>query len=107
MAIKRTYDDPPPGRLTSSEPPPRVFVSSAIELLRDERDALVAVIRELGLDPFVYERKPASSQRVEDSYLDYVHRSERVIWIVTAQTSRRLRRRFARPNVAACRFCRS
>ena len=70
-----------------SEHPPRVFVSGTIEGFREERADLDARLKGLGVDPWVFESKPASSQDLAESYLDYVRRSERLIWVIEDEPS--------------------
>lgn len=73
--------------ITNSESAPRIFVPGTIEGFRDERKAIDAGLKDLGLDPWVFESKPASSQALVESYVDYVRQSERFVWVVEGEPS--------------------
>ena len=58
---------------TLGETPLLVFVSSLIDKMRRERDAVDRAVRSIPItQPWLFENTPASSQEVEESYLSKV-----------------------------------
>ncbi len=60
----------------------RVFISSALEELEYEREVASRVIRDLNLQPSVFEGLPAMSKDLEDSYLDEVRSCDLFVLVV-------------------------
>ena len=73
--------------LRNAEQPLRVFVSSVIAGLTQERRAARAAAEALGMDPWVFEETPASSEGLQDSYLMYVTDADFVLWLVGEHTT--------------------
>ena len=79
-------ESPDSVRRFPAEQPLTVFVSSVIAGLEMERAVVADVGRSVGLDVWVFEQTPASSQDLVESYLAYVEKANWVIWLVVDVT---------------------
>ena len=115
--ILTTLEKPPQDRRLASvegvEPPLLVFVSSRIDELRAERQAVREAIASLGLTrPWVFESTPATAQPLEASYLDKVRTCDLFVLLVAENTSTAVEReletavQYGRPILAFLRSSR-
>jgi hypothetical protein len=65
----------------------RVFISSVIAGLTTARAEVAEVVRELSMEPWVFEQTPAHSGGLETSYLEQVAESGFVIWLEDGRTT--------------------
>lgn len=83
---------------TSSEPaesPLLVFVSSLIDKMREERDAVHDAILSIPIArPWLFEYTPASSQETEEAYLSKVRESDIFIILLGAEYSKAVEREY-------------
>lgn len=72
-----------------AEYPLRVFVSSVMSELKQEREELTKILTSYPLlSAWTFEFTPGSSEPVEDTYLRYVRESDLVIWLVGRETTK-------------------
>jgi|GEM_PF-3278391 len=89
----------------ASEQPLLVFVSSVIDELNDERQAIHKAIERIPLaKPWLFEYTPASSQEVNESYLSKIKESDIFVLVIGSSISMAVMREFesARANNKPC-----
>lgn len=83
------------GRTSQAEDPLLVFVSSLIDKMRDERDAVDRAIHSIPITrPWLFEHTPASSQEVEESYLSKVRECDLFVLLLGPDYSRAVAREY-------------
>lgn len=96
LTILESLTATPPLALESGvEPPIQVFVSSLISELVEERQALRQAITGLGISkPWIFEAAPASSQTLDESYLQKVRICDFFVLLVNENISPAVEREF-------------
>jgi hypothetical protein len=88
-------DNPPQKPIEPSEPPLIVFISSLIDKMMSERDTVDRAIRSIPIiRPWRFERTPASSQPVEESYLSKVRECDLFIILLAHDYSEAVAREY-------------